>query len=93
MRVAVSSAKPFDRLFPEALSDVELNAARSSRLILLFVLPVGGADAPPVIALLNFRSGLAPATGFVLDNNVLLIVGSLVGASGFILAQIMCRAL
>ena len=58
------------------------------------VLPVGGADMPVVVSPAELVLGLAAcATGFVLDNNVLIIAGSLVGASGIILTGIMCRAM
>ncbi|MFW6294081.1 MAG: NAD(P)(+) transhydrogenase (Re/Si-specific) subunit beta [Spirochaetota bacterium] len=66
----------------------------ASVLGIFLVIPIGGADMPIVIALLNSYSGLAAAaTGFVLSNNILIIAGSLVGASGIILTQIMCRAM
>ena len=60
----------------------------------LFVLPIGGADMPVVISLLNAFTGLAAAaTGFELSNNVLIVSGMLVGASGTMLTLLMGRAM
>ncbi|MEO8324444.1 MAG: NAD(P)(+) transhydrogenase (Re/Si-specific) subunit beta, partial [Nitrospirota bacterium] len=81
-------------LNPESFSMYWMLVGVASVLGILLVLPIGGADMPVVVALLNSYSGLAAAaTGFVLSNNVLIITGSLVGASGIILTHIMCKAM
>ncbi len=79
---------------PTAAAPYWLLVTAASLLGVTSVLPIGGADMPVVIALLNSYSGIAAAaTGFVLSNDVLIIAGSLVGASGIILSQIMCKAM
>ena len=69
-------------------------AGVAALLGIMLVIPIGGADMPVVISLLNAYSGLAAAGhGWVLNNSVLIIAGSLVGAAGFILTVLMCRAM
>jgi NAD(P) transhydrogenase subunit beta len=81
-------------LDPHALHLYAALVAVSLVLGVLVVIPIGGADMPVVISLLNSYSGLAAcATGFVLGNSALVIGGSLVGASGIILTMIMCEAM
>ncbi len=81
-------------MHPENLNLFWLMVGVAGVVGVLLTFSIGGADMPVVIALLNSYSGIAAAaTGFVIDNNVLIISGSLVGASGIILTRIMCKAM
>ena len=81
-------------LQPEAMHWLYLVVGLSLLFGVMAVIPIGGADMPVVISLLNSYSGLAAcAAGFAVDNNILIVAGSLVGASGIILTQIMCKAM
>jgi len=79
---------------PSAVNLFVVLIALSAVLGVLLVLPIGGADMPVIISFLNSLSGVAAAmTGFVVMNSVLIVAGSLVGAAGLILTNIMCRAM
>jgi H+-translocating NAD(P) transhydrogenase subunit beta len=79
---------------PSAVAAFYLMAALAAALGVLMVLPIGGADMPVVLSLLNSYTGLsAAATGFAIGNNVLIITGALDGASGFLLSILMCKAM
>ena len=80
--------------YPKSILLYWLLVVVGSGLGCTLTMPIGGADMPVVICLLNSYSGLAAAAaGFVIDNSVLVIAGSLVGASGLILTAIMCQAM
>ncbi len=93
--VLVITSSLYGLLNPLQLGSIFLIIIGVSLLLgILFVLPIGGADMPVVISLLNSFSGLAAcATGFVIQNDALIISGSLVGASGIILTDIMCKGM
>ena len=81
-------------LNPEASLYLYLVIGLSCLLGVMLVVPIGGADMPVVISLLNSYSGLAAcAAGFAINNIILIVAGALVGASGIILTQIMCKAM
>jgi NAD(P) transhydrogenase subunit beta len=81
-------------IFPVAAPFFYVMAGLSFLFGLLLVMPIGAADMPVVMSLLNSYAGLAAAaTGFALSNNVLIIAGTLDGFSGFILSVLMCRAM
>jgi NAD(P) transhydrogenase subunit beta len=81
-------------IFPSSITFIVLVIALALAIGVMVVLPIGGADMPVVISLLNSYSGLAAcAAGFALENNLLIVAGALVGASGIILTNIMCKAM
>lgn len=92
--IAFLAASVLVFLDPSQVNYIVILVVISLLLGILTVIPIGGADMPVVISLLNSYSGMAAcATGFILSNNVLIVAGSLVGASGIILTQIMCKAM
>lgn len=81
-------------LEPDSITYLYILVGLSFVFGVMFVMPIGGGDMPVVISLLNSYSGLAAcAAGFAINNLLLIVAGALVGASGIILTQIMCKAM
>ena len=79
---------------PDQINIFYILTVLSALIGIALTIPIGGADMPVVISLLNSYSGIAASsTGFVLNNNALIISGALVGASGLILTNIMCKGM
>ena len=93
--IAIITAGVIYILNPTTSYDILIGIILLSLVLgVLAVIPIGGADMPVVISLLNSYSGLAAcAAGFVIQNNILIVAGALVGASGIILTNIMCKAM
>jgi len=94
LMVAIVACGVLFALEPANLNYLYAIIALSFIFGIMFVIPIGGGDMPVVISLLNSYSGLAAcAAGFAINNLLLIVAGSLVGASGIILTQIMCKAM
>jgi len=92
--ISIAGLSIYITLFPEQINIFYLLIAASAIIGIGLTIPIGGADMPVVISLLNSYSGIAAtSTGFVLNNNALIISGALVGASGLILTNIMCKGM
>ena len=92
--IAIIACSVLFAMNPDVSLYLYLVIGLSCLLGIMLVIPIGGADMPVVISLLNSYSGLAAcAAGFAINNIILIVAGSLVGASGIILTQIMCKAM